>query len=111
MLDRLLKLRPEVHAVSRLEDTLRPYTLIEDNWNLLEQLKQILSIFVKATETLSGSSYPTLSIQLPYYVVIAARLEKLIESFRQTDLSSHLIQALNQAWVKLNQYHLQTISA
>ena len=110
MLNRLLKLRPAVHAVTRLEDPLRQYALSDEDWSLLEQLRRILSIFVKATETLSGSTYPTLSIQLPYYVILAARLEKLIQEFCLTDLNSPVVQALNQSWVKLNQYHSQTTS-
>lgn len=112
MLNRLLQLRPAVHAVCRLEDSLRSHTLTDDDWILLDQLRSILSIFVKATETLSGSTYPTPSVQLPYYVVLASRLEKLIQDVHQAtgNPNSCLVDALNQAWVKLNQYHIQTTS-
>lgn len=78
MLDRLIKLRLAVHAVCRLEESVRSYQLSEEDWTLLRRLKSILSIFIKATEYLSGSSYPTLSVQLPYFIVLANRLEQSI---------------------------------
>ncbi|RPB29937.1 hypothetical protein L211DRAFT_873845 [Terfezia boudieri ATCC MYA-4762] len=72
MLNRLIELRPVVHAVCRLEQLLRSYLLSDEDWNLLSRLQSILDIFVKATEYLSGSSYPTLSVQLPYFAVLAS---------------------------------------
>lgn len=110
MLDRLIQLRPAVHAVCQLEEALRPYQLSDSHWSLLECLKSILGIFIKATEHLSGSSYSTLSIQLPYFVVLANRLEHFIDELRETEPDSDLLQALNQAWHKLNHYHIQTAS-
>ena len=59
---------------------------------------------------MSGSSYPTLSVQLPYFVVIASRLEKLVDDLSKKEPSC-LLQALNQAWVKLNEYHAKTASS
>ena len=74
-------------------------------------LKTILEIFVRATEHLSGSSYPTLSVQLAYFVVLASRLESLIDELRHTDPERDLLYAVNEAWAKLDQYHSQTASA
>ena len=51
MLNRLLQLRSAVHATCRIEELLRPDTLSDEDWDLLTQLKSILSIFVKATVT------------------------------------------------------------
>ena len=111
MLNRLLQLRPAVHAICQLEQALRPYLLSEEDWNLIQRLKGILGIFVKATEHLSGSTYPTLSSQLPYFAILSSRLEKVVYDLRQTDPDSDLCQAVNQAWIKLNQYHRQTTSS
>jgi len=111
MLNRLLQLRPAVHAVCKLEEGLRLYALSDDDWNLLSRLRSILDIFVKATEHLSGSSYLTLSVQLPYFVVLASRLEQLVEELRETDPNSDLLAALTQAWIKLDKYHAQTASS
>ena len=107
MLQRLLN----VHAVCRLEECLRPFSLSEEDWLLLGRLKTILEIFVRAAEHLSGSSYPTLSVQLPYFVVLASRLVSLIDELGHTDPESDLLYAINEAWAKLDQYHSQTASA
>ena len=107
----MIQLRPAVHAVCRLEESLKPYLLSEHDWSLVERLRSILNIFVKATEHLSGSSYPTLSVQLPYFVVLANRLEQLVDELRESDPDSELLQAVNSAWVKLNHYHAQTSSS
>ena len=89
MLSRILELRPAIDAVcrynilavidsmittntNRLEEHLQKFQLVIDEWVLLQHLKDILDIFVEATEHLSGSSYPTLSMQLPYFAVLAA---------------------------------------
>ncbi|RPB23594.1 hypothetical protein L211DRAFT_756719, partial [Terfezia boudieri ATCC MYA-4762] len=90
---------------------LRSYLLSDEDWTLLSRLQSILDIFVKATEHLSGSSYPTLSVQLPYFAVLASRLEQLVEELRETDPDSDLFYALTQAWIKLDQYHAQTASS
>ena len=111
MLRRLLILRPAVHAVCHLEESLRQYLLTEEDWILLGHLKSVLEIFVKATEQLSSSLYPTLSIQLPYFIVLASRLEQLIDELRLSDPESDLLYAVNEAWSKLNDYHTRAVSA
>src|SRR5258706_15654302 len=97
MLQHLISLRPAVHAVCRLEETLRPYVLSATDWKLLEQLTSMLEIFVKATEHLSGSTYPTLSSQLPYFVVLAGRLEKYIDEMRVKESTNEILFAVNDA--------------
>lgn len=111
MLDRLLQLRPAVHAVCRIEESLKQHALSDEDWDLITELRTILSIFVKATEHLSGSSYPTLFTQLPYFVYLASRLEKVVDDLKIHHAKSDLLQAVSQAWHKLNQYHLQTTSS
>ena len=55
-------LQPAINAVCRLEDKLRPLQLTDNERDILNQLKSHLDIFAKATQHLSGSSYPTLSM-------------------------------------------------
>ena len=100
-----------VYAVCRLEESVQVFALSKEDWLLLEHLKTILEIFIRATKHLSDSSYPTLSVQLPYFVVLASRLELLIDELRQTNLESDILYAVNEAWAKLDQYHSQTASA
>lgn len=102
MLVRLLQLRPAVHAVCQLEDVLRPLILSSEDWKVLERLKTIMEIFVKATQYLPGSTYPTLSSQLPYFSVLATRLETLADELRQSELDGELLQAVTKSWQKLH---------
>jgi len=88
MLIRLLQLCPAVHAVCQLEDVLRPLILSSEDWKVLEHLKTIMEIFVKATQYLSGSTYPTLSSQLPYFNVLATQLEILADELPQSEPDS-----------------------
>ena len=91
---------------------------------MLQRLKDILDIFVKATEHLSGSTYTTISTQLPYFSVLAGRLEAIVDQERlkiqstcddstssQPTSSSIFHDACNASWHKLNFYHTQTGSA
>ena len=64
-------------------------------------MKEILDIFIKATEHLSGSSYPTLSAQFPYFSVLASRLENIVDQER----GSIFHDACTASWVKLDEYH------
>ncbi|KAF8458179.1 hypothetical protein BGX38DRAFT_1309186 [Terfezia claveryi] len=94
-----------------LEDTLRPFILSAEHWKLLERLKSTMEIFVKVTQHLSGSSYPTLSLQLPYFSVLATRLELLADELRESEPDRELLQAVTNAWIKLDEYHSKTGAA
>jgi len=59
-----------------------PLTLPLTDWNTLERISRILSLFVDATEFARGATYPTLSFQLPYYQFLQNALYELIESER-----------------------------
>ena len=97
MIQRFLQLCPAIHAVCQLEACLQVYTLSNEDWILLVELQSILQVFVRATEQLSGHSYPTLSSQLPYFVVLASHLEESIEQMRVKDPESDLLYAVNSA--------------
>ena len=88
---------------------LHKFQLVHEEWVLLQRLKDILDIFVKATEHLSGSTYPTLSIQLPYFSILAARLEAITDQERITGSIFHA--ACDASWKKLDDYHSKTGSA
>jgi len=111
MLTRFLQLRTAIHAVCQLEDILRPYSLSDHQWKLLERLKDVMEIFVKATQYLSSSSYPTLSAQLPYFSVLATRLENLADEYRTAGSDVELLAAITKAWQKLDEYHCKTGAA
>lgn len=66
MIQRMLQLRPAVNAVCCSEDLLRPYLLSDSNWTTLDQLKNVLEIFVQAGKHLSGSR----PLSLPYMQIL-----------------------------------------
>jgi len=98
-----------INFVIRLEERLRSLQIHLDEWTLLQKLKDILDIFIKATEHLSGSSYPTLSAQLPYFSVLATRLETIVDRERTQNSLFH--DACTASWQKLDEYHSKTSSA
>ena len=91
---------------SRSEARLQKFQLVPEEWILLQRLKDILDIFVKATEHRSGSTYPTLSIQLPYFSILAARLEAVPDQERITGSIFHA--ACDASWKRFDDYHCKT---
>ena len=70
-----------------------------------------MEIFVEATQYLSGSTYPTLSSQLPYFSILATQLETLADELRDSEPKGKLLQAVTKSWQKLDDYHSKTGSA
>jgi len=97
-----------IHII-RLEERLRSLQIHADEWALLQKLKHILDIFIKAIEHLSGSSYPTLSAQLPYFAVLASHLETIVG--RERIQNSIFFDACTTSWQKLDEYYSKTGSA
>jgi hypothetical protein len=62
MIDRMLYLRPAITKLVASEKKLQALQLSSADWVLLERLKRILSVFVRATIRLSGCKYPTLQM-------------------------------------------------
>jgi len=98
MLTRFLQLQTAIHAVCQLEDILWPFSLSDHQWKLLERLKDVIEIFVKATQYLSSSSYPNLSVQLPYFSVLATRLENLTDEYHTAGSDTELLAAITKVW-------------
>jgi len=123
MIERALYLRPALERLLAVDNTRKfskartPLTLSLRDWDTLERVSRILSLFVDATEFASGSTYPTLSSQLPYYQFLQNALHELIESERpmQDDpdpisTTYKICSAADDAYQKLNQYWVKTDS-
>ena len=122
MIERALELRPALDRLLTL-DSSRTFqraqlTLDGSDWIVLEKLKDILQVFVMGTKFASGSTYPTLTMQLPYYQFTQNKLHRLIQaewesSIREdTELdpraSTLLWAAADEAYKKLNLYWQKT---
>ncbi|KAA8907970.1 hypothetical protein FN846DRAFT_889677 [Sphaerosporella brunnea] len=108
MLERMLDLRPAISKMLRSEKKLELLSLSNGNWTVLKRLKDILECFVSATTRLSGSRYPTLYLQLPYYAVLLKRLAQEHAKEREKSPDSSLTTALFESWNLLNRYWTNT---
>ena len=123
IIERALYLRPALERLLAVDNTRKfskaqtPLTLSLRDWDTLERVSRILSLFVDATEFASGSTYSTLSSQLPYYQFLQNALHELIESERPmeddpdpTSTTYKICSAADDAYQKLNQYWVKTDS-
>jgi len=123
MIERALYLRPALERLLAVDNTRKfskariPLTLSITDWNTLERVSRILSLFVDATEFASGATYPTLSSQLPYYQFLQNALHELIESERPmeddpdpTSTTYKICLAADDAYQKLNKYWVKSDS-
>jgi hypothetical protein len=104
MLRRLLRLRRPLDIVCRSEVKLSGLNLTFDDhdWSWIEKLCQVLSLFVEATEDLSGETYPTLWKEYAHYSLLSAELTRWIEDL---DTSSETLRnACIEGWNVLNRY-------
>jgi hypothetical protein len=76
LIQRSLVLKPALNRIVASEKKLHGLHLTAAEWTQLEDLRSLLGIFVSATERLSGSNYPTLAYQLPYFVLLLRELEE-----------------------------------
>ena len=124
MIERALELRPALEHLLTFDPS-RAFqraqrTLNSSDWIVLAKLGDILHVFVLGTKFASGSTYPTLTIQLPCYQYTQNKLHRLIqaerESFAQDEseldarTSRLLWAAANEAYKKLNHYWQKTDS-
>jgi len=86
MIERTLYLRPAHEALlcvnysGKFSKARIPLTLSTTVCDTLERVSKILCLFLDVTEFASGSTYPTLSSQLPDYQFLQNALHELIES-------------------------------
>ena len=124
MIERALELRPALDRLLTFDPS-RAFqraqlTLNSSDWIVLAKLGDILQVFVLGTKFTSGSTYPTLTMQLPYYQFTQNKLHRLIQAEREN--SSHdesqldartsrlLWAAADEAYKKLNLYWQKTDS-
>ena len=84
MIEHALELRPALERLLTFGPShtfhQEALTLSRSDWIVLEKLKDILQVFVMGTRFASGSNYPTLTMQLPYYQFTQNRLHQLIQA-------------------------------
>ncbi|CAG8526270.1 27760_t:CDS:2, partial [Gigaspora margarita] len=105
MIERALNLQQALNDLVLTDKSLIKYSLTNNEWNKLEQIKKLLKCFKDATLEISASSYPTLSCTIPIYNYLL----DLIENFLKEDsYSNDIINAINKAKLKLQKYYPTT---
>ena len=125
MIKRALYLRPNLKCLLAINNSPKvskariPLTLPQGDLNILECVQKVLALLGHVTEFASGSTYPTLTSQLPYYQFLQNTLQELIQNDRRGlidenlahDFSlSRICAAADDAYQKLNQYWIKTVS-
>jgi hypothetical protein len=108
MLQRALELRGPLGNVAMLDRDLRAYQLTDEEWSMLETVSNPLKMFKRATDCLSGSTYPTLNAAIPVYNYLMDMIEGFMETHRE---SAVLVEAARAAWNKLSTYYSKSEAA
>ena len=120
-LDRLLTFDPS-HAFQRAN-----LTLNGSDWIVLAKLGDILHVFIQGTKFASGSTYPTLTMQLPYYQFTQNKLYRLIQGERENfsgedseldartsrlvwGVADEAYKKFNPYWQKTDNHHGQAVA-
>jgi hypothetical protein len=104
MIERIVYLKPALQRLIAFDAALSPFSLNDEEWKLLDRILKVLEIFLSPTLHLSGSKYPTLHLQLPYYSMLLASLHKLSASEEYDIVGT----ACAEAWELLNDYWCKT---
>lgn len=112
MLERLLYLRPALDRLMAFQKKLGPagFRLTSEDWDLIERLVAILSIFVKVTKKVSAIKYLTLYFQLPFFTYLLRQLNEFNDSTEEGEAEEYQIlnKACREGWEVLNTYWQKT---
>ncbi|KAH9829928.1 uncharacterized protein C8Q71DRAFT_717528 [Rhodofomes roseus] len=101
MIERALLLRKAINGWVAERDDLESLTLIPDDWNLLQQLADLLGAFTHVTHIMSKGGMPTLPWVLPMYDNMQTALKETIATTTLPTLSK----AAQAGLAKLEEYY------
>jgi hypothetical protein len=110
MVSTALKLQRPItaHCASQtLDNTMKEIALSSADWAQLRQLEELFLIFVRPSQKLQGSEYPTLNYAIPQYLRM---INKLTDMRNRFGLNSMIGQACNMAILKLDDYYTSATS-
>ncbi|CAG8766987.1 14001_t:CDS:2, partial [Racocetra persica] len=67
-----------INIITTIEKEIKKYKLNEDDWNLLEEFKNLMEYFEDATTYISRSTYSTIGFIVPAYNTLLDILENFI---------------------------------
>jgi hypothetical protein len=118
MIKTTLELKDAIIYVSKNtnNDEFQNIILNNNEWEALEELKNIFEIFVKPTTKLQGQIYTTLNYTLLYIYRIYRQLKDLLHIYKdkarnaRTNYYNNYISAINNGLEKLDKYYPQIIT-
>jgi hypothetical protein len=105
MIDIALKLQVPITALcasQQLDISMRDIALTTIDWATLHDLLKLFYIFIRPTEKLQGSSYPTLNYAVPQYMRMIKKLEDMRSELPER---SPIANATSIALKKLDDYY------
>ncbi|CAG8848888.1 25120_t:CDS:2, partial [Racocetra persica] len=105
MLTRSLELRKALDAVASLDKDLQSLKLDHNVWNKIQEVANILKIFLRVIQIISLAKYPLLASTIPIYNYLIKELELYHNNL---DLSYEVTIAINMGLKKLKTYYSKT---
>ena len=108
MLNTAIKLRIPITAVcatQQMDPSMKDIALTQEDWVTLNALQDFFYIFVKPSQKLQASIYPTLNFAIPQYLKMINKLRALQE---EVGISSTIGMACIAANKKLTEYYTLT---
>jgi hypothetical protein len=105
MIDTALKLQRPITALcasQQLDLSIKDIALTAIDWKTLEDLSHFFYIFIRPTQKLQASSYPTLNYAVIQYMRMSQKLEVLKSSYTE---HSTMYEAITVALKKLDDYY------
>jgi hypothetical protein len=105
MVSTAIKLQTPITAIcatQQMDMSMRDIALTPEDWNTLHALQNFFYIFVKPSQKLQASLYPTLNFAIPQYLKMINKLEALQ---KEVSISSTIVLACVAAYKKLNDYY------
>ena len=125
MLDRANQLRAPLTTVAASETDLRDLAPVDEEWDILAEICELLKVFDDATKAICASEYPTLADTIPLYNALIDTLKdfteertriqmlgsavgvarkKLCDKYAKADAAAYLITTIIDPRVKLSYY-------
>ncbi|CAB5180528.1 unnamed protein product [Rhizophagus irregularis] len=105
MIERSCELREALDNTGTGDRDLRKWVLLDSEWCLLNEIKNLLNIFSRATEHISHGKFPTLENSVPIYNWLMDEIEKFQND---ANIKIEVKNAALKAMEKLKKYYKDT---
>ncbi|CAB5213516.1 unnamed protein product [Rhizophagus irregularis] len=109
MLKRALELQVPLDNIAAIDRELNDFSILSDEWKIIEELCRVLKIFQDATEYMSQSKFITLSASIPVYNALLEHIENLLDEQNTSYCPILEVRsAIRMGYEKLKEYYART---